>query len=168
VQNYFEDILPMILDGGTCHRGLESTILGFEDANPVLYRHGAIAVEDIEKEIGKISIKAKSDNAPLAPGMLKKHYSPKTKTILTDDLKSVLKQQNGRVGVLSFKDHYSGEHIIKNEILSPSGDLSQAASRLYSVLHILDELNLDVIIAEKMPDLGLGQSINDRLARAAE
>lgn len=68
VANYFEDGLSLILDGGNCENGIESTIIGFEDDKPVLYRLGSIALEEITNEVGEIEIKNKKEKSPDAPG----------------------------------------------------------------------------------------------------
>ena len=69
----------MILEGGECQKGIESTIVGFEGDDPVLFRLGSISIEDIESVIGPIEIRNKKESTPDARGMLAKHYSPKTK-----------------------------------------------------------------------------------------
>ena len=76
--------------------------------------------------------------------------------------------QNKKIGVLLFKDLIKGNNIIHQEILSTSGNINEAARRLYAALHRLDKLKLDAIIAERFPDDGLGKTINDRLQRAVE
>ena len=168
VENYFKDELKMVLDGGFCKNGIESTIIGFEDNEPIIYRLGALSVEDIEAVVGKISIKNKKEENPDAPGMLNKHYSPKTQTILTTDITSEIeKHSNKKIGVLTFNTFYKSDKIDTQIILSEEKNLQEAASKLYDSLHQLDSLNLEVIIVEKMPDLGLGKSMNDRLQRAA-
>ncbi|MDA9038378.1 L-threonylcarbamoyladenylate synthase, partial [Flavobacteriaceae bacterium] len=83
VDAYFNERLSLILDGGPCRNGLESTIIGFEDNRPLLYRHGALAINDIEKVVGKVEVNTKNDQSPKAPGMLSRHYAPKTSTILS-------------------------------------------------------------------------------------
>ena len=170
VDQYFKDSLKVILDGGECEKGLESTIIGFENDQPILFRHGAISVEDIEKVIGKVLIKTHSSgNDVAAPGMLSRHYSPTTNTYLTDNVSEYIQLfPNKRIGVLLFKDSINSNNIIHQEILSPSGNLNEAAKGLYAALHRLDKLNLDAIIAERFPNNGLGKSINDRLQRAVE
>ena len=80
VERYFKHKIKMVLEGGACVNGIESTIIGFENNEPVLYRLGSIALEDIEAVIGSVRVHNKSENAPNAPGMLLKHYAPKTKT----------------------------------------------------------------------------------------
>jgi len=170
VDQYFSHNLEVVLDGGECERGLESTIIGFNEDEPILYRLGAVAIEDIEKVVGKIRIKTKSEGTDVnAPGMLSRHYSPKTTTFLTENVVEYLKQFTGKkIGLLLFKDAINAPEVSYQEVLSSAGDLSEAAKDLYAALHRLDKLDLDVIIAEKFPDHGLGQTINDRLQRAVE
>lgn len=168
VYNYFKNTLPVILDGGECEKGLESTIIGFENNQAVLYRLGAISIEDIEKVIGKIVEKTNVNGTDVsAPGMLSRHYSPETKTYLTDDVGACIKLfPNKKIGLLLFKDSLNLSNIIHEEVLSASGTISEAAKDLYAALHRLDKLGLDMIIAERFPDNGIGKTINDRLQRA--
>ena len=169
VYNYFGEELKVILDGGNCEKGIESTIIGFENNNPVLYRHGSISVEEIEKVIGKLTFYTKNDTSPNAPGMLSRHYAPKTTTYLSDNVSEFLNYFDGKkIGLLLFKNPISTKEIIHQEILSSSGNLNEAAKNLYAAMHRLDQLNLDVIIAERFPDNGLGKVINDKLERATK
>ena len=170
VAGYFKNSLPVILEGGDCEKGLESTIIGFEDGQPVLYRHGAASLEEIEKICGKIQLKTKgSGNDVTAPGMLSRHYSPATNTYLSDNVSEYIQSfRDKKIGVLLFKEPINNSNIIHQEILSSSGNLNEAAKGLYAALHRLDKLNLDAIIAERFPDTGLGKTINDRLQRAVE
>ena len=168
VERYFKNDIKMVLDGGVCKNGIESTIIGFENDEPIIYRLGALALEEIEAVVGKVAIKNKKEENPDAPGMLQKHYSPLTTTILTKDISSEIeKYSNKKIGVLTFDTSYKSDKISTEIILSNSSDLQEAASKLYDSLHQLDHLNLDVILVEKMPDFGLGKSMNDRLQRAA-
>lgn len=169
VENYFKDSIQMVLEGGECTNGLESTIVGFENGEPVLFRLGAISLEEIEAVVGKIAVKNKKEEAPDAPGMLAKHYSPRTKTHLVTDVEAFVSEHpNHAIGVVRFSETIVAPSVKHVEILSRSGDLKEAASNLYRALHILDDLGLDVIVAERFPDIGLGKSINDRLERATK
>lgn len=169
VEGYFKNTIPMILEGGACRKGIESTIVGFEDNEVIVYRLGSLALKEIEQVVGKVELKNKKETAPNAPGMLAKHYAPKTKTYLVDDVKEFLANYtNVSVGVLKYKDSIESEVIKQVELLSPTGDLNEAAANLYSALHSLDQLALDMIVAERFPDNGLGKSINDRLERATQ
>ena len=169
VSDYFNEAIPMVLDGGICQNGIESTIIGFEHDEPILYRLGSITVEEIEKIIGKISVKNKKEIAPDAPGMLEKHYAPKTKTHLELDVNAFIqKHPNKKIGVLLFNQRIEENTFIHQEILSENGNYKQAAVNLYSAMHRLDKLGLDLIVAERFPDIDLGKSINDRLERATK
>jgi L-threonylcarbamoyladenylate synthase len=169
VADYFEEVLPMVLDGGACQRGIESTIIGFENGEPILYRMGSLAVEDIEAVVGSVKMITHDDIAPAAPGMLSKHYAPLTTTFLTADVKKkLISIPNQKIGVLVFQKRIEDSNIVQQEVLSPTGNLAEAASQLYAALHRLDHCNLDCIIAERFPDFGLGKTINDRLKRATQ
>ena len=166
VENYFKNDIQMVLDGGSCTNGIESTIIGFENEEPVIYRLGALPVEDIEAVVGAISIKNKKEEKPDAPGMLARHYAPKTSTFLADNITAEIEKNCGKkIGVLVFKSSLNNENITEI-ILSKNGSLQEAAARLYDAMHELDTKNLDIIIAERFSEFGLGKSINDRLQRA--
>ncbi|MFM6925788.1 MAG: L-threonylcarbamoyladenylate synthase [Ferruginibacter sp.] len=170
VADYFKDSLQVVLDGGPCRKGLESTIIGVEHGRPVLYRPGAVSMEDIEQRTGKLIVQTKgSGHEVVAPGMLLKHYSPSTRTYLTSNVKEYLELlQDKKAGLLLFKDRIENDAIKYQEILSVSGDMEEAARNLYAAMHRLDKLGLDLIIAERLPEHGLGKTINDRLQRATE
>jgi L-threonylcarbamoyladenylate synthase len=167
VERYFKNDIGQVLDGGACANGIESTIIGFENNEPIIYRLGALAIEDIEAVVGKVEIKNKKEVSPDAPGMLDRHYAPSTKTVLTDSITEEIKKHLGkRIGVLNFQSDIKDNTIAAQIILSEHGNMQEAASKLYDALHDLDHQNLEVIIAEIFPDFGLGKSINDRLQRA--
>jgi L-threonylcarbamoyladenylate synthase len=167
VVHYFQDTLELVLDGGPCAHGIESTIVGFEEEDAVLYRYGSISIEEIEHVIGKVKVKTSTKDAPEAPGMLLRHYAPSTTTYMTEDIPTLLHRfANQKVGIIAFQQAYSHSCIEAQWVLSPSGDLKEAAARLYDAMHVMDQKKLDAIIIEKMPEIGIGKSINDRLQRA--
>jgi L-threonylcarbamoyladenylate synthase len=169
VVDYFKDTLEMVLDGGNCKNGIESTIIGFENEKPILYRLGSISVEEVESIVGPLKILNKNNSSPIAPGMLSRHYAPKTKTIVTENINKELKKNpNLKIGLLLFNDDIDSNENIVKELLSNNKDLEEAASNLYAAMHRLDRKNLDLIIAEKFPNKSLGKSINDRLKRATK
>ncbi|MEJ6796367.1 MAG: L-threonylcarbamoyladenylate synthase [Flavobacteriales bacterium] len=169
VSRYFGGNLEVVLDGGECLKGIESTIIGFEGEQAVLYRLGSISAEDLERVVGKLKHHTVDDSAPAAPGMLSRHYAPSTETLLTQDIKEmVLSHPNKKIGLLIFQENPISQHVAHTEVLSQKGDLNEAARNLYAAMHRLDHLDLDVIIAEKLPEEGLGKSINDRLKRAVK
>jgi len=174
VETYFKDTIKMVLDGGPCTSGIESTIIGFENDEPIIYRLGSKSLEDIEAIVGKIEIKnsvteQRSQSEVEAPGMLARHYAPNTKTILTNNLlETITAYPNKKIGVLVFKSEIDNKHIKAQIVLSKTGSLEEAAANLYDALHQLDKQHLDLIIAEEFPNYGLGKSINDRLTRATK
>lgn len=168
IMDSFKPNTPLILDGGVCENGIESTIVGFENGQPVIYRFGAISLEDIENVIGKINKIIQKNRKLIAPGMLKKHYAPLTKLLVTNNICNKINEFKGlKVGLLLF-DNKKVYDIPYQEILTTKGNLAEAASNLYACLHRLDSLGLDIIIAEKLPNKGLGVTINDRLTRGTK
>jgi L-threonylcarbamoyladenylate synthase len=169
VKDYFDNQLEMILDGGDCTNGIESTIVGFENDIAIIYRLGAISIEDITAVIGKVTIKTKVENAPQAPGMLEKHYAPRTKTVLVTDITSFIEEHSQKkIGLLLHNKTEENYKVIQISYLSTTADLKEAATNLYRLLHELDQLELDMIVIQRLPDIGLGKSINDRLERASK
>ena len=167
VAEYFGEKLKMILEGGNCENGIESTIIGFEADEPILYRYGAISLEEIEEKIGTVIIKNKEEISPNAPGMLLKHYAPKTRTYLETNVEECLKLfPNKKIGILLFSKKIEAPENVYQMVLSENADFKEAAANLYESLHHLDKLKFDLIIVEKLPDHDLGVSINDRLKRA--
>lgn len=167
VAQYFGDNLPIILQGGICKAGIESTIIGFEYDKPTIYRFGAISQEDIEAVIGKLKINNKNDVKPKAPGMTLRHYAPQSILLLSNHiLKDIELFSNKKIGLLLFHQPINNKNIKYQIVLSKTGDLKEATSNFYAALHQLDNQNLDIIIAERFPDNDLGRTINDRLERA--
>jgi len=168
VKEYFDKELDIILDGGECKKGIESTIVGFTGDDVIIYRLGTITETDLEKIVGEVSIYIGQDDKPIAPGMLLKHYSPKTKTVLLEN--DVNLQLNNlaikKIGALVFNKKIDDERIVEQEILSEASNLEEAAKNLYAALHRLDKSNVDIILIALLPNEGIGKSINDRLRRA--
>jgi L-threonylcarbamoyladenylate synthase len=157
--------IQYILDGGPCKVGVESTIVGWENAVPVIYRAGGITPEQIEDVVGKVHVRTHSSSRPQVPGQLKSHYSPRKKFVL-GDLSSLLQQyKHVRKGILTFRGLPGTAE--KHLVLSRSGDLHEAARNLFAMLRTLDTMEIEVVLAEEVPDTGLGRAINDRLRRAA-
>lgn len=156
--------IPYILDGGQCPVGLESTIIGFEDDQAIVYRLGGLSLEKIEQVIGSVKVQAFSSSNPKAPGQLKSHYAPGKKVII-GKMEELLQQYPAHCsGLLTFQQDYNSPYQF---ILSPSGDQEEAAQHLFTALRAFDKMPVDVILAELVPNTGLGRAINDRLRRAA-
>ena len=160
---------PLILDGGTCSTGIESTIVGFVNNDVVLYRHGAISKEQIEKELKRTIKEVNNELSPESPGMFKKHYSPKTPLLNFKELQLNDNQYKGiLLGVITFQEPIKTSKKIIQKVLSPSGKLQEYAANLYATLYEMDEMNLDLILIQEVPDTGIGSAINDRIKRAAD
>lgn len=156
-----------ILDGGHCEVGLESTIVGEENGELIIYRLGGLAVDEIEAVVGKVSVQLNQSSNPKAPGQLKSHYAPRKPVIIGNTEHLQKTYANAKLGVLVFGnqiEHRSGM-IVRD--LSPSKDLREAAVNLFSYLRELDEADVELIITELLPENGLGLAVNDRLRRAA-
>lgn len=153
--------IDMILDGGSCTVGVESSIVSFVGRKPKLLRHGGYSHEELESVMGPIAI-AQSNPLPQAPGMLAKHYAPRTPVVFMDRYSGT----GEKLGMLCFKGPAEAHNCAEIEILSCSGDLREAASNLFRALRKLDRSGVDVIIAERFPDQDLGRAINDRLSKA--
>jgi L-threonylcarbamoyladenylate synthase len=158
------DHVDLVMDGGPCSVGIESTIVLLTADAPVLLRAGGTAVEDIERVTGPLLRAAHSSDRPSAPGQLSQHYAPKTPLILSG--KTGPTPGAGRTGLLTFRPSSNTEGFAAVEVLSAGGDLREAAANLFAAMHRLDALNLDLILAWPVPERGLGVAINDRLRRA--
>lgn len=159
--------IPYVLDGGHCSVGVESTIVGFDKEQPVIYRLGGIPVEAIEKIIGTVTLQPRSGPKPNAPGMLKSHYAPKKKVIIGNINQLLQKYSSQEVGIISLKNSFPDIPTEQQFILSETGDLGEAARHLFFALRFMDKLSVRYVLTEFVPDTGLGRAINDRLSRAA-
>jgi len=164
------DDLP-VLDGGLCLRGLESTIVAFGPSGVVLLRAGSIPAAEIEEACGAPIIRmdgtAGAASAPIAPGQLQSHYAPRAKVRL--------RVSDWRPGeaLLAFGPTWPAAKVfgpasdLSMFNLSPTGDVAEAARNLFGALRRLDASGAHTIAVMPIPDVGLGEAINDRLERAA-
>lgn len=155
----------LVLDGGRCSVGIESTIVQVSDNSYSILRHGGITNEDIAAALSELtthSIYNNSENTVLAPGMMYKHYAPSCSVI-----KNVLKHGCGnKDALLSFGNcKYTNYSYQLN--LSPTGNLHEAAKNLFHFMHILDDLGAKTISISPIPNEGIGAAINDKIDRAA-
>ena len=157
VAQSLKDRVPLILDGGACEVGVESTILDVSEDNPALLRAGGVGVEEIEDVLKRPLRRPESDaNAPRSPGQLMSHYAPRLPVRL-----NALFPEEGEA-FLAF-----GPAEASTLNLSPSGDLKEAAAHLFSYMRLLDNPEYKGIAVMPVPTYGLGLAINDRLKRAA-
>ena len=147
--------LDLILDGGPCKQGIESTIVSFVGDRPVLLRAGAVETSALEAFLGAPLARAGEEDGITAPGQLKSHYAPNARMRLDADA-----PEEGEAWLGFGSDTHGGAN------LSPEGSLSEAAANLFAILRQLDAV-ADRIAVARIPNEGLGEAINDRLARAA-
>ena len=172
--------VDLILDGGPCQVGIESTVVLLAAGRAVLLRPGGLAVEAIEAEIGPLEVP--DDGAPgtaeLAPGRAGAHYAPRAPLELADprdptSAAAFAVRPDERVGLLAASDagraaaEAIGGPFAAVEILDAEGDPVGAAARLFDALHALDAADLSRIVAEPVGERGLGRAVMDRLRRAA-
>jgi L-threonylcarbamoyladenylate synthase len=161
------DAVPLVLDGGACQVGVESTVLDLSKGKPVLLRAGGITVEEIEALIGPVEHAASLAERPSAPGQLKRHYAPRKPLQLAHHAREIPSQPDS--GWLAFGKSdelatFSG--VVEN--LSLAADLREAAAHFFRALRALDENpRVATLYALPLPEEGLGRAINERLERAA-
>ena len=163
------DKIPYILDGGSAGIGVESTIIGFDENDQViLHRSGGISIEALEAVLNEPIIIASniSTTKPLVPGQLKSHYAPYT-PLYTGQVEKMLPGWiNKKVATISFTQQFQAVPLEQQFALSPKGSLDEAAKNLFAALRTIDQLEVNVILAEIFPNEGIGRAINDRLGRA--
>ena len=156
--------IPYILNGGNCSVGIESTVLRVQHNEIEILRLGGISLEDLQRFTSNIHIQQHSSSTPAAPGMLTSHYAPR-KPIYVGNIQELMHSfASQRVGVLSFRKDFQMD---SQRILSPTGNFTEAASNLFAHLRELDQMKIDVILAEFLPNENLGRAINDKLKRAS-
>ncbi|MDF1753472.1 MAG: L-threonylcarbamoyladenylate synthase [Verrucomicrobiales bacterium] len=182
VLDQLEGKIPLVINGGACSRGLESTIVKVlppeKGPKPIIeiIRPGPITEEDLKK-FGKVVFAERNaaveDNAPEAPGQLLSHYAPRTRLRLLDNPSDFSPEEGKKYGLLSYrgqeKDGYINLHDWDEiRVLSPgSGRVAEAGIRFFSSIRELDDLFLDEIISEPMPDRGVGKAMLEKLRKAS-
>ncbi len=157
--------IEMILDGGPCRIGVESTVLDLTGEKPLVLRPGGLSLEDLRSVIEDVEIFNRTTVSPTSPGQLKMHYSPTKPLYIVDSIDQVV-DRNG-AGALLFKDSQTtGFSAV--EILSAKGDTVEAAANLFKALHKLDKQDITKIYAERLPETGLGRAVMDRIYKASE
>ncbi len=168
------DRIDYILDGGPCDVGIESTIVGVLHDRPEILRLGGLSVEQIRDVVGEVSIRpassdpgGRSENATpqLAPGMLERHYAPRTPLVVIERLTADLLEPGDALLLPTPPPIETGSHCV--EVLSPTGDLRECAANFFAALRRLDALHPARILAVRFADESLGRALNDRLRRAS-
>jgi L-threonylcarbamoyladenylate synthase len=161
--------IDLILDGGPCPVGVESTIVSLAGPQPELLRPGSITIEQLSAVIGSIRRLSAVNEKPIAPGQLSRHYATQTHlTILAAGGARPILKDDERAGLLIHSQaRDTDDRFAAVEVLSPTGDLKEVARRLFAALRRLDSLGLDRIYVEPCKEEGLGVAIMDRLRRCA-
>ena len=168
VQELLGNAIPLILDGGPCAVGVESTVCALTEPQAVILRPGGVPVEAIEAVIGPVAFASPMQADARSPGTLLSHYAPHvTLRLLTPGEPIPHVGENERVGLLLFKPRPHVAGYVVTEVLSQDGNLTEAAANLFATLRRLDAAELDTVIVEPVPEQGLGRAIMDRLWRAA-
>jgi len=173
------DDVDAVLDGGVASVGIESTVVRLrEDGTAEILRPGGLSFEEIAEVAGAELVTHGTPvhvehavKGELSPGRLRNHYAPGCPLILVPPLESLPDSgdEGEDAGLLAFKTppHSWEQEFRAVEVLSPTGDLREAAANLFAAMRRLDAAGLRQIIAERAPDVGLGRAINDRLERAS-
>lgn len=156
--------IPMIVDGGSTTHGIESTVIAPRAGKIEILRPGPITREELAS-FGQVQLH-RSDKTE-SPGQLPSHYQPQTSLLLEEDITSVSVPHGKRYGALLWSDSPFSESFVESRRLSTTNDLREAATNLFRYLRELDRAGLDCIVAEALPEEGLGIAIMDRLRRAA-
>jgi L-threonylcarbamoyladenylate synthase len=178
----------MIIDGGECSVGIESTIISFMGDQPTLLRPGGVALEDIEAVLGKVAIPDNDELVNQSPGRSGTHYATRTPLVRIGGVDGIDGINNddsintarinpsrpiAKIGVIALSPASIPNPaalppaVVSIEYLSDTGDLREAACRLFAAMRRLDGAGVDAIAALPIPAVGLGLAINDRLSRAA-
>lgn len=165
VRTELEGRIPLIVDAGPALHGIESTIIAARNGQMELLRRGPITIEQLEA-FGEVVV-AEAGQRPETPGQLPSHYAPRTPLVLTDNPFSFAVPARKRCGLLAWRSMAGSIQFAEIRQFSPHQDPREAGANLFRYLRELDQLNLDLIVAEKLPDEGLGAAINDRLCRGA-
>ena len=166
VVKQLKDKVDIILDGGNCSIGVESTIIHIKDDEITLLRPGGLAIEEIENIVGTVKILNTRIESPISPGQLAYHYAPQIPLKFFNEV-NITDYKNKKVGALFFKKNFTQINFSDEKILSSEGDLREAAANLFSHLHDFENKSLDVILVERIDEIGLGKAIMDRLRKAA-
>jgi L-threonylcarbamoyladenylate synthase len=166
VATLLDENVPLILDGGdsACAYGLESTIVSFKDGRVYVHRYGAVSLEELSEIAGTVYEKEATGPCE-SPGQLPYHYAPTKPLRIVDSVDEVM---DAKSSYLAFKasDRSPGSKYVK--VLSPRGDMREAAANFFSYLIELDREDVDIIYAERMPERGLGKAMMERLNKASK
>lgn len=169
-QHVFDELngrIPLIVDAGATTHGIESTIVAVRHGKIEILRRGPITCEELSSFGAKIDIVSAAQKIS-APGQLPSHYAPKTPLRLIDNANSFAPRENERVALLAWNPIKTDARFVAIRHLSERQDLREAAANLFRYLRELDAADIDLIVAERVPESGLGAAVMDRLKRASQ
>ena len=179
-QHVIEDLdgrIDVILDGGSTEIGIESTVVEFIDGQVVVLRPGGIDIEQLHVIAGDVEISFGSGHSGKSPGEYPRHYSPGARVILVENNPSQAektlsvalnaKSSGQKIGVMAKQEHADIYGKFDVKVLGPENNGKICASRLFHILREFDAENVDVIVAECIPETGLGLAVMNRLRKAA-
>lgn len=160
--------IDMVIDGGNCSIGVESTVIDMTTEIPRILRPGGLSREAIESVIGYVDVLDRKAKEITAPGQMENHYAPVRPLYIVDKITEEM-ADNSENGILLYKHNKDIETRNSNtEFLSDNGDLVAAAANLFIKLHNLDKKEIRRIYAERVPETGIGAAIMDRLYKASK
>ena len=179
-QDVLDDLpnqIDVILDGGKCRVGVESTVIDMTSSVPTILRLGGISPEELKKVIKTVKIYNKDGTLIRSPGMMKKHYSPQAQLIVVEKKNGQIEEmkrlaatyikKNKNVGIMTVRENQIKFNGFKVKVMGAGDDLRACAANLFSVLRSFDSEKTDVIIAGAVESQGIGLTIMDRLRKAA-
>ena len=161
------DKIDLIIDGGPSHIGIESTVLSLTTEPPTVLRPGGTTVEQLQEVIGEVELeyeKASMGTRYRSPGMIERHYSPRTRIVLREEIE--IASYPEKVGLIQFKEDTSNYPYAQKRTLSSQGETPEIAANLFSAIREFDKQELDLIVIDTCHEEGLGRAIMDRVRRA--
>ncbi len=167
VFNQLHGKIPYILNGGPSFVGIESTIVAFGEEGLHILRLGGISVENIKRVLPNTPVFIGNEGKIQAPGQLRSHYATKTPLLLGNVEEMLYQYPLQKTGIITFNKYFNGIATENQKVLSINGDIHEAAANLFKAMHELDQLDLEIILADFFPVESLGAAINDRLKKAS-
>lgn len=166
VESLLGSQIEMILDGGNCQVGIESTIVSLIEDTPAILRPGKITAQQLQELIGPVAERPRKAATTMAPGMMDHHYSPRTPLAFYGAIAK--SDYPKRVGLVRFAPDMRSSEFPYSAVttLSSRGNLDEVAQKLFSALREHDSLGLELILVDSCPEEGIGVAIMDRLRKA--
>ncbi|MCX8022364.1 MAG: L-threonylcarbamoyladenylate synthase [Syntrophorhabdaceae bacterium] len=165
VARFLHSKIELILDGGDTPYGIESTIVSFEDGKTYIHRHGAISMEELSEVINPVLERGSSGGKCVAPGELPYHYAPHRPLRIIDGVEEIGEHDSSYLAFTSPDFNPKSKYT---KVLSPSGDMREAAANFFSYLIELDREDVKIIYAQRIPKHGLGKAMMERLEKASK